>query len=496
MEPDPQLDPRLPRALAVALAVTGLVFVAPVWLFDPLPIQDLPLHEQIVAVLVHGRDWTGFADHLGIDPTPRPYAVAYFLWAALGAVVGVTAASKLLLSYAVLGWLAAGSALVRTCDPAKRWRSLLVGVFLFHEFYYMGVVPFLVGLPTGLWLIARWARRCRGDAPASRRQRLGDGGLLLVTYLIHPGAGLVTGIALLAFLLTAPQPRRRALELFAVGGPSLAWTVALLALAPPYHHRFPVVELAWNSAQGTVLGLVTMPVNAYGSLFFWRAGSTTALLGWLLVGAWILGVLASVPGEAPAERGPARRPVAAALALALTYYVAFPYAWQVGTMLCFRALPLIFLWSLALLPRREEGRPARLLVCAALALTATAAWLAHWQGSRELRPLEPILAVMEPGQAAIPPGVRGRSQVIQGAKLRLLEHAAARYHARKGGLGPQGLIYFSVSPVVVRDWLPDPAERPLDYRYFVSLDGELPPAGFHRIPIRGTGRWALFERDR
>lgn len=474
------------------------LFAAPVWLCDPLPIQDLPLHEQIVQVLVEGPAWTGFGAHLQLDPTPRPYAMAYFLWAALAGVVGVSVASRLLLTWAIVAWLTAGAALVRACRPELRARAWLVGLYLFHEFYYMGVVPFLVGLPLGLWLVRRWVLRHQADAKADPRALLTDGLLLLATYLLHPGSGLVTGLSLLPWVVGSPRRRRRAVELLATGGPSLLWTVGLLLFAPPYHHHYPVLPLSWNSPTGAALGLLSMPVSAYGSVFFWRAGGVTAWLGWLSVAAWCCGLAAFAWGRGqaePAGRALPRRLLLASLGLALAYYLAFPYAWKVGSMLNFRALPWIFLWGLCLLPARPEGPGARVCVALAVLLTAAAAWLGHWQGSRELRPLAPILAAMEPQQAVIPPGVRGRSRVLRGAKLRLIEHAASRYHVRRGGLGSTGLIHFSISPVVVTDRLPDPRDEPERYRYFVSLDGEGPPPGFVRVPLRGTGRWALYERS-
>ena len=107
---------------AAACLHGGLVAVVSA---EPPEVASIPFPAGIVSVLVQGTEWTGFAERLAVDPTPRPYAVAYFLWAALGSLFSVETASRLLLSYAIVGWLVAGSALVRTCSPDKRWRSLL-----------------------------------------------------------------------------------------------------------------------------------------------------------------------------------------------------------------------------------------------------------------------------------------------------------------------------------------------------------------------------------
>lgn len=483
-----------------AWLVLGLAFAGPVWAFELLPVQDLPAHEQIVSVLRHGPEWTGCGDRLRIDPTPRPYAVTYFMWAAVAALTSLSVATRLLLTWVIVGWLVCASSLVRACRPDLGWRSLLVGLYVFHEFYFLGLIPFLAGLPVGFWLIRRWALRRRSDAEASPKALAADGGLLLVAYLIHPGAGLVTGLGLWPWVAAGPRRGRRLRELLWVGSPSLIWTGALALFAEPYHHRYPVMALSWNSVEGMLLGLVSLPVSAYGSVFFWRGAGPVALVGWLALAGWLLGGVAlgwgAAAGEAASDPPSRLRPVLRwGLVISLGYYVLFPYAFDVGSLLSLRVLPLLLVWLLACAPSRREGRATRLAVVLALASTACASWLAHGLGARELRPLEPVLAALEPRQAVIPPGLPGRSRVIRGAKLRALAHAPLRYHARRGGLGSTGLIHFTFSPVVVVAPLPDPAEQPAAYRYFVSLDGEGPPPGFVRVPLRGTGRWALYERS-
>lgn len=480
-------------------AALALLCVLPVWLASPLPIQDLPSHEQVVALLANGLEWSGFAERMALDLTPRPYAITYFLWAALAKLVGVETSSRLVLSYVLAGGALSCAALVRALDPRKQIRCLLVALFAFSEIYYLGLTPNLIALPTGAWLLARRVPglEIEPDAPFWTRALAADAFLLTLTYGLHPYTGFLTGVLLLPLALSTPDRRRRMAETLAVGAPCVVWTALVVFGAPPFEH--PDMPTAFMGPASLALALFSYPVNALGSFAFLLFGPLTAALATLSLVAWGLGAIALTRG-APDPR-PRSRALWPAVGVALAWYCLCPMTWRWGGMLNLRMLPFLLPLLLAAAPARARTGATTALTVAATSLVCAIASVAHVAAARELAPLERVLAAMEPRAAVAAPRAQlpaNRSHVVIGLKLHLHIHAPLRYHVRQGGLSNAPLhLRTAGSPVQLLAPLPQLREgEPIDpvFRYAIGVPGATAPPGFRRVDVPDTP-WSLFERS-
>jgi hypothetical protein len=482
-------SPATPAPSRRLSAAVVLALVAPIWLIDPLPLQDLTSHEEIVALLVHGLDWSGVPERMAVDPSPRPYAVTYFLWAALAGVIGVTSASKALLTYALAGGVLCASRWVRQLDPAKGDRALLVALFACGEFYYLGLVQFLVALPSGYLLLSRVCGR-QPQAPPGRAALALDAVLLLLTYLLHPLAGFLTGLLMAPFAVRPGAVVAGARRLLLVGLPCVAWAglVGLLGTSRPL---YPNYGLSLSGVEG-LAALATAPV---GGIAFWEGGLTPKALALGNLVAWVGGLLALL-WRANRSRGALHPCLDATLMLGLAWLLLFPYGFHNGTMLNTRMLAFLLPLGLARLPVGAPSRPSRALTALALCASLATAWSAQALAARELRELAPVLAAMEPRQAVFHEGWVD-SDVLRGRKLSLHSHAVASYTAHAGGYRPASPVLFSTSPVHVHSPLPYPAQGspvPECYRYVIRAPLQPgSPEGYREVPLEGT-RWRLLER--
>ena len=489
----PDRDARIRLGVALLCAL-------PVWLAYPLPLQDLPSHEQVVALLANGLEWSGLADRMTIDASPRPYALTYFLWAALAKVFGVAASSRLVVSYLLVGGVLGSAALVRAFDPRKEIRSLLVVLFLFTEIYYIGLIPNLLALPTAMWLLARRVPRAEiePDAPFWTRGLAADAALLLFTYGLHPYTGFLTGVLLLPLALSTPDRWRRMGEVLVVGVPCVAWTALTLLLAPA--HENPTLLTIFTDPFHLALDFFGYPISALGSFWFPIAGGVTAALAVVTFLAFGLGALALAQGRPVAHaRNPALMPT---LGVGLVWFCVCPIEWRYGAMLNLRILPFLFPLLLAAAAATERSRRTLPLTLGAAGVICAVATCAHLLAARELAPIERVIAAMESGAAVAAPQVQvddHRSQVVLGPRLQLHIHALLRYHVQRGGLSNAPLhLRTAGSPVQLLDPLPllEPG-GPVDpvFRYVIGLPGDAGPPGFRRIDVPGT-EWRLFEQAR
>jgi hypothetical protein len=482
--------------------VVALLVVLPVWICDPLPLQDLPSHEQVVAAMAHGLDWTGFAERLRMDWSPRAYALVYFVWAGLAKVFGVSTSSRLLLTFALGGGLLAMLQWIRTLDPRKQDRALLAGLLVFSEFYYLGFVQLLVSLPFGFLLLAR--RTPPRDTPRPLRDEAVDALLLLAAYLCHPLGGFPAGVILVAFALRSrtktPEIARALGRLLLVALPCVLWHGAIALWARP--RGVPVeVDGAFGFLPPLKAGaaILCYPLASHGTFYFWLVGGAARVLALVNLCAWGVALLALFwRGGSVAERPP-RPGLGLAVCTLLAFVFVFPDHWRDHSILSLRGLLFLFPLLLAWAPVREETRASRILTGVALALCLLTAYSAHFLAAGEFRRLDPVLAAMEPKASVLPitvldPNVKPeRSRVLLGYILDLHANTAMRYHVQKGGLGPSiGAIALGNSPVEIVDPLPrrvDPV-----YRYLIAPSGAVRGARGYREIETSSRYWSLFER--
>lgn len=154
--------------VAVALAAVAVLCVA----FRYLPMVDLPQHYAMVSILLHRTDpaW-GFAQRYTTDFLHRPYATVYWLGEALGWVMPLGAAMRIVVAVCTVAPLAGAAALLAAIGRPRVW-LLPVIPFAFGSLWHWGFLNFLLG--TGMFLgglalvvvavqrPSRWASACLG----------------------------------------------------------------------------------------------------------------------------------------------------------------------------------------------------------------------------------------------------------------------------------------------------------------------------------------------
>lgn len=221
-----QARPAAPALLVrVLFCLTALAAATVPWLAARPPMVDLPQHAAQVALwrdlLAGTSPWNG----LVAVNLPTPYLIGYAAMLPLVALVPAVTAAKLVLSAAVLGFVAGCVALRRAVggDPRLDW---LAPVGLFGYAWQWGFVTFLAAAPFGLWLLVLAVRQA---AMPDRRRAGGIVALGLACLFAHALVFLMAGFlgGLLALLALA---RRRYAGTVLTLGPWLLLGLAFVLL--------------------------------------------------------------------------------------------------------------------------------------------------------------------------------------------------------------------------------------------------------------------------
>src|SRR5215469_3409016 len=118
--------------------------------FRYLPMVDVPQHYAMVSIMLHHGDpaW-GFAQRYTFDFLGRPYATVYWLGAALGTVLPLGAAMRIVVAACTVAPLAGAQLLLVATRRSRVW--LLPAIpFAFGSLWHWGFLNFLLG--TGMFL--------------------------------------------------------------------------------------------------------------------------------------------------------------------------------------------------------------------------------------------------------------------------------------------------------------------------------------------------------
>jgi hypothetical protein len=242
------------RSFWIALAVLTVAYAVLPWTLDVVPGHDVPQHLAYARIL---RDLDDPA--LALDATyyaVRPfdtYFAIHHVLAALGAVVGIVPACKLVYSFFAaalpLSAVAMGRAVWREPTP---WPALAATCLVWSPVACMGFLPFMLALPAVLLAVAAYARAAR--CPDPKRLGLVALALALVTCLHVVAAGMT----LLFLALSAACARRRPAWLAALVG--LVGAGATAALLPGHGSR-----VRWDALLGDILthGLVAGTIGHF-----------------------------------------------------------------------------------------------------------------------------------------------------------------------------------------------------------------------------------------
>ena len=478
--------------VAGALAACAALCVA----FRYLPMVDLPQHYAMVSILLHRTDpaW-GFAQRYTTDFLHRPYATVYWLGEALGWVMPLGAAMRIVVAVCTVAPFAGAYALLVATRRSPVW--LLPAIpFAFGSLWHWGFLNFLLGtgmLLSGLALVVVSSRRCS-------RGRLAALFALSVVLLFTHLHGLVM------LLLLSP--------VFAWGwrDGSTGWRGIARVLAPlaPSAAAVALLELpTWASTRGSWQEMnpgAMERVERFAE--FLDAGLPPP---WPLV--W-LAAFATVAAAAVLASDQVRRPSRAVVALALAFgaqivlYFVLPLSTSTVAFVSARHALLIVLFALPLLPT-VEGRLSILFRAAGVAiaiagLVVCARHLACFD--REARDFDDVFARMQPDRrvAAL---VFARSGACTGPKALPYQHFHAYYQAAHGGDLDRSLASRWNIPIRYRDdyvryavrdaveWAPQlfSAEdaRHFDYVLVRGPRKAPPELGLHELAH--SGAWTLFE---
>lgn len=476
----------------VALAGCAALCLA----FRYLPMVDVPQHYAMVSIMLHHGDpaW-GFAQRYTFDFFGRPYATVYWLGAALGAVMPLGAAMRIVIAVCTVAPLAGAQLLLAATRRSRVW--LLPAIpFAFGSLWHWGFLNFLLGTGVflgGLALVVRLAER------PSVRGSVGLGVLALLLLFTH-----FHGLAML--LVSSP------VIVWAYAGERgrAPWVRAFGPLVPAGVAAAAFVALTWAQAEGNWVrmnpGLVER-VQRFTEFLAWGLPDGTAAI---VLGALVLLVAATI---ALGGTWPQPKRVAAALGILFAaqvgMYFVLPLNTNTATYVSARHALLVVLLALPLLPVMT-GRALLVLragaaLVAAFGLVTAGRQLACFD--HEARDFDGVLAAMAPAKRVATLAF-ARASACCGERSFPYLHFGAYYQAAKGGeLSRSFAVVWNV-PIRYRadyarypyreelEWQPG-RFSPEDARHFdyvlVRGGAVSPPPQLGLREVTRSGAWALYE---
>lgn len=467
--------------------------------FRYLPMVDVPQHYAMVSIMLHHGDpaW-GFAQRYTFDFVGRPYATVYWLGAALGAVMPLGAAMRIVIAACTVAPLAGAQLLLAATRRSRVW--ILPAIpFAFGSLWHWGFLNFLLGTGMflgGLALVVRLAER------PSLRESVGLGALALLLLFTH-----FHGLAML--LVSSP-----ALVWAYAGERGRApWVRAVGPLVPAAVAAAAFVALTWAQAEGRWDRMnpgVGERVQRFVEFLAWGLPDDAAKIA--------LGALAVLVVAAAALGGTWPRPTRVAVALGVTLaaqvamYFALPLNTNTATYVSARHGLLVLLLALPLLPV-VAGRARLVLrtggaIAAAFGLVTSGEQLACFD--HEARDFDRVLEAMAPAKRVATLAF-ARASACCGERSFPYLHFGAYYQASKGGeLSRSFAVVWNV-PIRYRDdyarypyreeleWQPG-RFSPEDARHFdyvlVRGGAVSPPSQLGLREVTRSGAWALYESTR
>ncbi len=428
-----------------ALFACAVVFAAALPWFAPRPpMVDLPQHAAQVALwrdLILGL--TPFADELRVN-LATPYLVGYGLALPFAFFVAPATALKIVLSGALLGFVAAGRGLRREIDADPRLDWLwLAGPFGFA--WHWGFFTFLVAAPLAL-LVARLQIRHAASPDRGAALKLAAAGAALLfchglLFLFALVIGGVLGLFVLAREGLAAALRR-----------ATPYVALVAALAVFMLARILVGESSPATTTHFGAALWQRPFLALAHVF--SAASLFPALALALVGL-----------AAPFLMGlrPNRSAGVALFAAAACVIVCAPdTAFATGFLQQRFALFLLPFYALMFGRPADDGAaqgaPAQAALIAAVALGLALTGVRAVAFAREEADFERVMAAAEPGRRALTL-VFDRASPAAGLDIAYL-HWPAWYQADRGGFADFNFAQFHPQVVRLKRDAPAPVDEP------------------------------------
>lgn len=479
--------------VAAALTACAVLCLA----FRYLPMVDLPQHYAMVSILLHRSDpsW-GFAQRYTTDFLHRPYATVYWFGEALGWVMPLGAAMRIVVAVCTVAPFVGAYALLVATRRPRVW--LLPAIpFAFGSLWHWGFLNFLLGTGmflAGMALVVVVMERPSRWASAS----LGALGLVLLCTHFHGLVMLLVFAPVVAWAWRGGETGRT------------PYIRALAPLLPAAMGGAAFLLLTWAKAEGT-WPYMNPGVEERVARFpeFLAAGLTdpwpkagVAAFALLAAGGFALG------GAVPRPR---RRLIALTVILAaqIVMYFLLPLNTSTATYVSARHALLVILLALPLLPALEGWRAQAMRLATALVavvgLVAVGRHLSCFD--TEARDFDGVMAAMEPGRRVLPL-IDAKQGACASQRTFPYLHFAAYYQAAKGGDLSHSLATVWNIPIryradyqryPVRDevewapWLVTPNDvRHFDYVLLRGGPPRLPPR-LGLQPIARSGAWTLYE---
>jgi hypothetical protein len=466
-----------------ALLVAG---AAPICTGDLLPLLDWPEHLALASILRHYGDpaWQ-FEETFEIDWRPLPYGLFHALTALLGLVLPLPLAGRLVLLVYVVGTPLALREVLRAFGRDERLAWFAVPL-VYNRLFFMGFVPFLLGVP--LWLMTIAAT----DRSFTNRGRAWIPGLLAALgYFAHGYAALaILGSVAVLALVHRPPPRR--LLAFVPFTALFAWWVGTVVLHTD-RNLAQDVEVPWQTDAIHWLWPSEALASVPDHLFEVRAGAFDETVAVLLVGLVALLVVL--------RRGPLDRFDLLAALLGLSYFFA-PYGYGVNLYMSPRNLVLFAFVVVAFAgPEPFEGARRWLLAPIAALAALLPAW--HVATFRDFqRDAGDIRALAERAGPGRTLGLIYENGKGEPWAEGVYHHFACWIQVYEGGDVSPSFVGFPNVPVRYRpgkrppqpvEWQPDTFRPQLHAPFYDHLlvRGEVPP-GVGAVVLE-DGLWSLVE---
>ncbi|HEX7599091.1 MAG TPA: hypothetical protein VF518_12820, partial [Polyangia bacterium] len=205
------------------------LFLAPLFVTEILPGLDLPFHLALADMLgKRGSAASPYAPFYDGSLRLAPYAAHYIMLVALGKVMSLLTAHKLVVAVYIAGMPLSTSSLLAACGRS-RIPALLAFPLAYNLTLHYGFISFALSLPVLMLLLAQMVKHAHSQTGELRRTWLWTAAMGLLLFLCHLQNFLYGVGAALAFAVLAPLPWRRRL---------LAASTLLPALAAQAYWQF------------------------------------------------------------------------------------------------------------------------------------------------------------------------------------------------------------------------------------------------------------------
>ena len=358
------------RLFAIAFVLLLPLFWAPLFVTRLLPGLDLPFHLGIADMLSKtGAASSPYAPYYDGGLRMAPYAAHYIALVALGKVMSLLAAHKVVIALYVAAMPLAAAALLAACGRS-RIPALLAFPLAYNLTLHYGFVSFALSLPVLMLLLAQMARHLQAQSGQVGRTWMGTAALAVLLFLCHLQNFLFGVGAALAFVVLSRIPWRRRLLGAAALVPSLAaltyWQLTATTTGPSrtvaqvwdiikrqrladLHGRTFVQDVGWRLA-----AVHNHAMRAFTDMIEVRT------CGWLLAtlgGYFLIALLSWKLVETTNAEKPARSfwlPSVVAVLAALAAYLLLPHHLPQFELMTFypRFAVLVVLMGLLLIPGR------------------------------------------------------------------------------------------------------------------------------------------------